>query len=404
MKLRVGLIGLGDQWQTVHRPALRMLCERFDVRAIHCTVPKLAENAVTEFQADPVDGYQAMVNRDDIDAVLILEETWLGHLPALAACRAGKAIYWAAGLDFDPEGDANFRSCVEDSGVAFMASLPRRFAPATLRLKELIATQLGQPRLLFCHTRISSPDNQTEAQTRSQMRSELIELIDWCGYIVAGRCQSVMSANCLPSDPWDYRALSLRFQRSGKGPAVPLPASATKAWANPIAGASRAGTGASRTGGSRTGKRGGASTGNRLAAARLGQTHGEETASGTIGQAADASASHDWVTAQISCGNYIPAKWQEAIGFRPPAGLQVCCEHGVAFIDLPGTLVWFDEAGRHQESLEMESPVGEKMLSQFHRAVTSLVRNLGGLNDAFGAASILRASEQSSQEGRQISL
>ena len=34
-----------------------------------------------------------------------------------------------------------------------MAEFPRRHAPATLRLKELIATRLGQPRLLFCHQR-----------------------------------------------------------------------------------------------------------------------------------------------------------------------------------------------------------------------------------------------------------
>ena len=62
--------------------------------------------------------------------------------------------------------------------------------------------------------------------------------------------------------------------------------------------------------------------------------------------------------AQISCGRYIPAHWQEAITYRPLAGLQVSCERGIAFVDLPSTLVWFDEAGRHQESLDAERPVG----------------------------------------------
>lgn len=381
VKLRVGLIGLGDQWQTMHRPALRMLNERFDVRAIYCTVAKLAENAVQEFQADPVDGYQAMVHRDDIDAVLVLEKSWLGYLPAIAASRAGKAIYWAAGLDFDSDRDASFRSSVEESGIAFMASFPKRFGPATLRLKELIATRLGHPRLLFCHKRISSPEQNSSDSVQHQMRSELIELIDWCSYVVDGRIDSVMSANCLPEDPWDYRALSVRFDTSPATSPVKLPASVAQAWESPavlsIPATPR--------------------TPDPLALNPLASPD-----SSAHPAARSSEEKPNFATAQISCGNYIPAKWQEAIGFRPPAGMQVCCQHGVAFIDLPGTLVWFDDAGRHQESLEGETPVGEKLLGQFHRAVTSLVRNLSGLDDAFQASAVLRAAEQSSSDGRRI--
>jgi hypothetical protein len=109
--------------------------------------------------------------------------------------------------------------------------------------------------------------------------------------------------------------------------------------------------------------------------------------------------SDDTVLAQISCGAYIPAMWQEAIAFRPPAAVQVCCEKGLAFVDLPNTLVWFDEAGRHQESLDGELPVGVQLLTQFHRAVTSLVRKVCGLDDAFSALSILRKAQHSMQSG-----
>ncbi len=95
-----------------------------------------------------------MVNRADIDAVMILERTWHGWQPLLAACDAGKAVYWAGDPQFDPIADAAIRKAVDDSGIAFMAELPRRFMPATLRLKELIATRLGPPRLMFCHRRL----------------------------------------------------------------------------------------------------------------------------------------------------------------------------------------------------------------------------------------------------------
>ena len=129
MKLRIGLIEIGSAWQNRHRPALRMLHDRFTVRAVYCGVAKKAEAVAAEFQADVVDGYRAMVNRSDIDAVMILERSWHGWLPVLAACEAGKAVYWAGDPQFDPIADAAIRKQVDESGIAFMAELPRRFAP-----------------------------------------------------------------------------------------------------------------------------------------------------------------------------------------------------------------------------------------------------------------------------------
>ncbi len=91
--------------------------------------------------------------------------------------------------------------------------------------------------------------------------------------------------------------------------------------------------------------------------------------------------------AQISCGAYMPAAWAEAITFAPPAAVQVCCEKGLAFVDLPSTLIWFDEAGRHQESLETEfagrsaafhaiSPRSNKPRAQESRSKTSTAASL----------------------------
>jgi hypothetical protein len=78
--------------------------------------------------------------------------------------------------------------------------------------------------------------------------------------------------------------------------------------------------------------------------------------------------------AQISCGRYVPAKWAEAVAFRPPAALQVACEHGIAFIDLPTSLIWFDTAGRHQESLDSGAPSASNCCrSSIERSLT--VRN-----------------------------
>ena len=85
----------------------------------------------------------------------------------------------------------------------------------------------------------------------------------------------------------------------------------------------------------------------------------------------------------------MPAAWHEAITFRPPTALQVACENGIAFIDLPAGLVWFDQAGRHHETLESERPLGEALLLQFYRSVTSLVLKNSSLDDAYKALAVV---------------
>ncbi|MBX9788614.1 MAG: Gfo/Idh/MocA family oxidoreductase [Pirellulales bacterium] len=335
MKLRVGLIGLGTDWETRHRPALRALSDRFEVKAVCEQVAQRAAQAARDFGAQQVDGFRALAAREDVDAILMLTRQWYGSLPILAACDAGKAIYSAAGLELDPIQALRIKQRVERAGVAFMAEFPCRHAPATLRLKELIATRLGKPKLLFCHRR-KPADTVTPEANRNGAGSnmhDLIELVDWCRYVVGTEPTSVFGVAHQPApEPdhghEDYQMMSLDFSQEGPPGTGPM--------------------------------------------------------------------------AQISCGRYVPANWVEAVSFRPPAALQVACEKGIAFIDLPTSLIWFDTAGRHQESLESERPVGELLLSNFYRAVTSLVRSTSSLEDAYRALAVVEAAHQSHAEGRRV--
>ncbi len=324
MRLRLGLIGVSNAWQTRYAPALRALADCFEVRAVCDPVRHRAEQVAADFKADAMDGYHALAHREDVDAVLILATHWFGHLPLLAACEAGKSVYCAVGLELEPKEAQRVKRRIEESGVAFVAEFPRRHAPATVRLKELIATQLGAPRLLFCHQR-SATSGQANglAPPNNPTFRQMLGLVDWCCYVVNRPPTSVvgiMHYSAGADSTEDYRMM-------------------------------------------RTGP-----------------------------------------TAQISCGRYLPDHWQEAISFRPLPALQVSCERGIAFVDLPATLVWFDEAGRHQESLESERPLGEQLLMQFYRAATSLVRRSSDLEDAYLALKVVHAAKRSHEEGRRIRL
>ncbi len=336
MKLRVGLIGLGEAWEYRHRPALRALGDRLEVRAIYDQVAHLAHLAAQEFNATPVDGFRALALREDIDALVMLADQWYGSLPILAACDAGKAVYCAVTPHLEPDEALRLKRRVEESGIAFMAEFPRRQTPATLRLKELIATKIGEPRLLFCHRRVPVKEGapaRAHCSTKAPEIRDLVELVDWCRYVVGREPTSVFGIEHhvdSSATAEDYTMMNVDFS----GPSPP-------------------GTGP---------------------------------------------------VAQISCGTYMPVQWEEAVTFRPPPALQVACQNGIAFIDLPTTLIWFDRAGRHQESLDSERPVGEQLLAQFYRSVTSLVRNTSGLEDAYRALSVVLAARKSHEENRRIFL
>lgn len=329
VRLRVGVVGLGPAWESRHAAALRALASRFQVRAICDPIAHRAEVAAQQLGARAADGFREITGSPDIDAILFLSARWYGALPILAACDAGKAVYCAASLDLSAEEADAVENRVRQAGIAFMAEFPRRLAPATLRLKELIATRLGAPRLLFCNQRIAASREDGLPQTANVR--QLIEMVDWCQYLVDSKPTSVVGAahnSQIDAGGQDYLLMMLDFSPNGQVGIGPV--------------------------------------------------------------------------AQIACGSYVPDRWHEATAFRRPADLQIICERGIAFLDLPATLVWFDDAGQHTESLESDRPVGEQLLLHFHRSVSSLVLQTSSLDDAHRALSIVIRAQQSYNEGRRM--
>lgn len=341
MKLRVGLVGLGDQWELRHAPALRALSDRFEIKAVCSEVAQRSHRVACEFGADAMDGFRALLQRDDIDALLLLSPEWYGALPIQAACDAGKAIYSTTSIDLTPEQAVEVRRDIRESKVPFMAELPLRYAPATMRLKELIATRLGKPRLLFCHRRLPL-EGQSDRLRRGKhcplVWRNMMELVDWCRYIVGADPASIVSSahgNQKGDVETYYQMASLDFR-----PCQASPDSPNQSPIRPLA--------------------------------------------------------------QLSVGHYIPQQWTDALSFRRPAALQVCCEKGLAFIDLPSSLVWFDDAGQHTESLDSERAIGEIMLDRFHRLVTNRLTDSSDAYDADCAMKIVLGANESIETGDRV--
>ena len=339
MRLRVGVIGLGDAWQHRHAPALRALADRFEVRAICEQVGHRAEQAAAEFDASAVESFRTLACREDIDAVFVLAHQWYGALPLIVAAEAGKAVYCTAGVELQPEEAEQIKNSVEQSGVVFMVEFPRRRAPATAKLKQLIAAQLGEPQLLLCHqcvsTRSASPCPASRRPEYAALR-EMVEAVDWCCYLV-GKQPTAVTGLIHSSPPDRNRAPDEDYYL-------------------------------------------------------IGLDFSQPDAPGTSQMA------------QISCSRYIPAHWHEAISYRATAALQASCRRGIAFVDLPSSVVWFDEAGRHQESLDSERPLGEQLLAEFYRAVLEGRSQTNDLESVCRALHIVQQARRSHDEGRRIAL
>jgi predicted dehydrogenase len=331
LKLRLGVVGLGPNWANRHEPALRALSDRFEIRVVCDPVAHRAAQVACEWKSRTVDSFRAVAFAEDVDAVLLLSARWFGALPILAACEAGKAVYCGASLELTAAQADEVRTQVRDAGIAFMAEFPYRLAPATIRLQELMATRLGRPRILFCNQRHTASRNQLQTSPHSVNMRQMIEMVDWCRYLVDCEPSTVLGiahADLEELSRDDYLLMMLDFSAPGKF-----------------------GVG---------------------------------------------------VQAQIACGSYVREEWSEATSFRRPADLQVVCEGGIAFVDLPSSLVWFDDAGQHMESLGSERPVGEQLLMHFHRQVASLLLKTSSLEDAYRAMSIVIAAQRSYSEGRRV--
>ena len=223
-RLRVGVVGLGRLWEVRHKPALARMKDRFQVVAVYDHVARRAEIEAAQLGCRAVDGLNALIGRDDVDVVYLLTPQWFGLHPIEVACRHGKPIYCALPLSGEGEDLERLDAIVRSSGVPFMPEFARRFYPTSLRLRELLATTLGRPRLvvgqgrLFGFDRYGQPGPSTQIAPAPLLIDPGSYLLDWCRFAFGSEPEAVQgwSRTLLPgpegspTDP-DHESFMLEF-------------------------------------------------------------------------------------------------------------------------------------------------------------------------------------------------
>ena len=176
-------MGLPAVWEELYRPALATLSGRVQVTAVFDATSQRALDEAERLDAAPVSGVLALARRAEVDGILVLDTGWTRYslLPHLATIS--KPVF--LGTDaLDLETVEYLHSIVTLNGAIWTPELSHRFAPATIRLMELMATQLGDA----IRIEIVVPE-----ADKSWTRTELAKSIDWAFFVLrtVGSVQSV---------------------------------------------------------------------------------------------------------------------------------------------------------------------------------------------------------------------
>jgi predicted dehydrogenase len=334
---------LGRLWEARHKPALARLAERFRVTAVYDQVARRAAMEAGQLGCAATEGLTALIERPDVDAVYQLTPQWFGLHPVELACGASKPIYCALPMASDPEGLEAVSRIIRRSATPFMPELARRFYPATLRLRELLATTLGKPRLVLGHGRLYGYDRYGPPGPTTQLTPAPLSidpggnLLDWCRFVFKTEPVSILGLG---------------------GVVVPTPSEASSA----------------------------------------GPGEAENDFEGFMLEFAGGEM------AQVSFGRYHRGPWGEASRFLPQPGFQVFAERGVAWLEMPDRIQWTDASGTHDERLPMEPTVGEVLNEHFHRLVRGDQSLAPTIDDALAVARLVGELRRSRREGRKIAL
>ena len=191
--VRLGLLGISDDFDSTLRPALERLEGQASVAAVFDHVASRANHVAEQFGANAVDGVLAIAERIDVDGLLLLRSSWHGDALLAELIAREKPVYLADAVRRSIATLEAVQDQAADSQAEWMPGLPMRYQPVTMRLKELIATKLGD----VVAIRIDSTAGYSDDST------ELAGVIDWCSFVTTaapGRVEAAQACAALEVD------------------------------------------------------------------------------------------------------------------------------------------------------------------------------------------------------------
>jgi predicted dehydrogenase len=202
--------------------------DRFVVTAVYDQVMRRAELEAAQLGCAAAEGLIALMERPDVDVVYVLTPQWFGLYPIEIACAYGKPVYCALPLAGAAAELPRLAELISSCRVPFMPEFARRFYPATLRLRELLATTLGPVRLILGQNRLFGFDRYGDPGPTTQMAPAplLIDpgsyLLDWCSFLfqaqpaaLQGSAGILLPAACEAGTVSDFESFVVEYPGGG---------------------------------------------------------------------------------------------------------------------------------------------------------------------------------------------
>lgn len=190
MRLRLGVIGLGRRWRR-YRPLLARLRDHVEVRAVCDQVARRAEIESRQLRCTRAAGPVELLQRSDVEAVLLLDPQWFGLFPLEHAWRTNKPVYCALSLGGDATHADALHQQIQASSLPVLMGMGPMLAPATMYLRELLTHRLGQPRLLRVDWCVPPSSKRPD---RDLLRSPvMVPLLAACGWLLDDTPRSVQT-------------------------------------------------------------------------------------------------------------------------------------------------------------------------------------------------------------------
>ena len=195
--VNLGLIGRGPFWERRFRPALAKLEPRLKVVAVYDNVLGRAEQAARETHARVVGGITTLVDRPDVQALLWLDAGWQGSSILRLLCERRKPVLMAVGCELPLSELQPLHEQAASYGLKIVPAFPKRCTPASNRLQELLATQLGRPQRIevtISPASLEAIPFATEADfggASPSPQDPLLEWTDWAQYVFRALPQQI---------------------------------------------------------------------------------------------------------------------------------------------------------------------------------------------------------------------
>lgn len=172
--------------------------EGAEVRAVYD--PENGKKVAEELGCEASESLEALVSREDIQAVIVATPNYLHKEPVLAAAAKGKHVFCEKPIALNYKDCCSMVKACRDQGVYFMAGHVMNFFNGVRKAKELIREgAIGE--ILYCHSARNAWEgtgaSETWKKTRSKSGGHLyhhIHELDCIQFLMGGCPDTVMMA------------------------------------------------------------------------------------------------------------------------------------------------------------------------------------------------------------------